>query len=146
MSYKIYYYSEIEVCNGSNIKVLKELIEFNKKYRIIVDFLSIEYGYANEYLLHLNKEEINNLLNIIENKKLFDFMSRDYWINEYGNYFYDYIKYDKYVMYNPKKDKDLFYTKEELIEKFLKELIDEIMYIKNIIEYDNINDFYIGWK
>ena len=146
MSYKIYYYSEIEVCNGNNIKVLKELTEFDKKYGVIMDFLSVEYGYDEDDILHLNVEEMRKLIDIIENKTLFNFVSKDYWINEYGMYFYDYIKYDKYVIFSPSEEKDLFYTKDELMNKFLKELKDEIICIRDNINYDGIKDFYIGWE
>ena len=146
MSYKIYYYSEIKVCNGDNIKILKELTEFDNKFGIIIDFLNIEYGYANEDLLHLNVEEMSKLLDIIENETLFNFMSKDYLINEYDKYLYNYIKYNKYVIYSPSEEKDLFYTKDELLNKFLKELKDEIICIRDNIKYDRIKDFYIGWE
>lgn len=146
MSYKIYYYLEIKVCNGDNIKVLKELTEFYEKYSIIVDFLSIKYGYANDDIIHLNSEEMIELLDIIENKTLFNFISKDYLINDYSKYLYNSIKYNKYVIYSPSEERDLFYTEDELIDKFLEELKDEIMCIKDNIKYDGIKDFYIGWE
>lgn len=146
MSYKIYCYTEIEVCNGGNIKILKELTEFGAEYGTIMEYLTIKFGYDREDIFHLNSEEMTELLEIIENKTLFDYIDIDNWIDRYGRYFYDYVKYGKYVIYSPSEDKDIFKTKEELLDEFLENLKEEIICIKDNIEYDKIKDFYIGWK
>ena len=90
MNYKVYYYSEIEVCNGDNIKVLKELTDFGNEYAIIMKYLSIEYGYGGEDIIHLDSKDMIKLLEIIENKTLFEYMDNDEWLEDYGRYFYNY--------------------------------------------------------
>lgn len=90
--HKLYYLKELEVINGySNIKTLEEILDLDGRFYPIVEYFRSEYGFYQEEneILHLNLEELMKLLEIIENKTIFEYSDKNDWFNDYGTFYYD---------------------------------------------------------
>ena len=113
--YKFYVLQEFEVINSyENIKILDEILDLDKKFYPVSKYFEIEYGFYQEkenQVLHLSLNEINKLLEIIQNKKIFEYIDKNDWFNEYGDYYYDdKLSNGKYIEFNWIKDTETIKT------------------------------------
>lgn len=151
--YKFYVLQEFEVINShENIKILDEILDLDKKFYPVSKYFEIEYGFYQEkenQVLHLSLNEINKLLEIIQNKKIFEYIDKNDWFNEYGDYYYDdKLSNGKYIEFNWIKDTETIKTFDSIVEEFYKDLNYEIIEGLEDCIIDNVQDYYfkIIWE
>lgn len=134
-SYKIstLYRTEYKVKNGETLEVIDfiDIIDLGKKFYPIAKYFINKYNFnANEYdLLELKKEDLETFLNIVKTKSIFKYCDKNEWFKSYGNYYYDNeTKKNQYYIEEYEED----FTKEEIIDLFLKDLITEISELEEI--------------
>ena len=154
-SYKIsnLYRSKYKVKNGEELEVIDftDIIDLGKKFYPIAKYFINKYSFnENKYdLLELKKEDLETFLNIVKTKSIFKYCDKNEWFKSYGNYYYDeeikefhpfQIRVDREYycfeeveenQYYIKKYKKKF-TKEEIIDLFLEDLIKEISELEKI--------------
>lgn len=89
------------------------------------------------------------MLEIIQNKKIFEYIDKNDWFNEYGDYYYDdKLSNGKYIEFNWIKDTETIKTFDSIVEEFYKDLNYEIIEGLEDCIIDNVQDYYfkIIWE
>lgn len=144
--YKLYILEELEVINDyPNIKTLDEILDLNDRFYPIVEYFKSEYGFYQEenQILHLNLEELLKLIEIIENKTIFNYSDKTDWFNDYGKFYYDNeLDNGKYIEFNWRDNTETIKTFEDIIEEFYDDLKVEISECLEDYILDNIDNYY----
>lgn len=144
--HKLYYLKELEVINGySNIKTLEEILDLDGRFYPIVEYFRSEYGFYQEdnQILHLNLKELLKLLEIIDNKTIFNYSDKNDWFNEYGKVYYDSELPDgKYLENNWRDNTVTVKTFDDIIEEFYNDLKSEISECLEDYISDKVDNYY----
>lgn len=144
--YKLYILEELEVINDfPNIKTLDEILDLNDRFYPIVEYFKSEYGFYQEenQILHLNLEELLKLLEIIENKTIFNYSDKIDWFNDYGKFYYDNeLDNGKYIEFNWRNNTETIKTFEDIIKEFYDDLKVEISECLEDYILDEIDNYY----
>lgn len=144
--YKLYILKELEVINDySNIETLDEILDLNARFYPVAEYFRIEYGFYQEEneILHLNLEELMKLLEIIENKTIFNYIDENEWFEDYGKFYYnDKLDNGKYIEYNWGDNTETIKTFDDIIQEFYNDLKTEISECLEDCILDKIDNYY----